>query len=123
MDGSKSPEVAEQINWLCKQIIDNTENIDSLGLKIAECQREYEGSLQVTLTKLDHKIPMKDSTGEEIVGCPATTAEKTAKGLIKDDGFNLKVAEIHYKGCIFKIENYKAVLNAKQSIFRHLSET
>lgn len=122
-NGSESPQVANQINWLCKQIIEATEKIDGLGLKIAECQRKYDGSLQETLIKLDHKKPMTDATGEEIVGCPTTIAEKTAKGLIKKDGFNLKIAEIQYKGCISKIENYKAVLNAKQSIYRHLSET
>ena len=123
MDGSKSPEVAKQINSLSDKILELCAEIETLGQLKAEAQSEYDGALQVTLIRLDHKDPITDKVGNKIIGCPATTAKDIAKGLIVEDRFKVDIAEINYKACISKIECCKAVLNAKQSIFRHLSET
>jgi len=109
---NKAPlDIAQEMEAICRNIRVLCEPLNKLGLDKATAIADYEQARQVA------EIRLRDE------GIPVTLISSQAKGLCRAQRIASDLAETMYKIQLVKIDAAKAVLNAKQSIFRHLDNT
>lgn len=110
-------EINERIKWLealCKKL-------DDAGKNKADAIANYDVTFAVSMAKLA-RGQVSQIEGEVLPETiPATCLLKYAAGMCKKERGELEIATNGYKSLNTKIESTMATLNAKQSIFRHLS--
>jgi hypothetical protein len=113
--------VQEEINLRISWLEALLKKLDDAGQKKADATANYDVTFAVAMAKLVRgKITQID--GEPLPeNIPATAAAKYAAGICRKEKADLEIATNAYKSLLTKIETTKATLNAKQSIFRHLS--
>lgn len=113
--------VAKQINDRIDQLEDFCRQLDEAGQKKADAIANHDVSFAVAMAKLTRgKITQIE--GETLPDTmPATCVKEYAKGVCKEEKAQLEIATAGYKSLTTKIECLLATINAKQSIFRHLS--
>ena len=109
---NKAPlDIAQEIDSICSNIRTLCQPLDKLGIDKATAIADYEQARQIA------EMRLKDD------GIPVTLIGSQAKGLCREQRIASDLAETMYKIQLVKIDAAKAVLNAKQSIFRHLDNT
>lgn len=105
-------EVAKKIDALCIDIAKKCENIAKFvqSERLASAMAEYDKAIELALAQLESD------------GVPVTIRKDKAKGMCKDQLFNLRSLEIRWKAMLSILEATKARLNGYQSVNRHLSE-
>ena len=98
----------DRIQYCQKQILDLTAQLDEAGEAKARTERDYDKAMQTALIELQDK------------GTRAAEIKDLAKGMIADQKYAMVLAEVKYKAINTKIEANKSVMNAQQSIFRHM---
>lgn len=106
-------EVAKKIEGLCDSIGTKCKDIAKFVAsdKLASAMAEYDKAIELALAQLESD------------GVPVTIRKDKAKGMCKDQLFNLRSLEIKWKAMLSILEATKARLNGYQSVNRHLSET
>ncbi len=113
--------VADQINERINRLEELCTKLDEAGQKKADATANYDVSLAVAMAKIVRGA-ISQVDGEPLPdSIPGTVAEKYAKGVCKQEKADLEIATNAYKSLTTKIEVLTATINAKQSIFRHLS--
>ena len=105
--------IGQRILALCDAIKKIEENVAKFAKseKLASALAEYDKAIELAIAQLQSE------------GIPVTVAKDKAKGMCKDQLFNLKSLEIKWKAMLSILESTKARLNGYQSYNRHLSET
>jgi hypothetical protein len=113
--------VQNQINERIKRLEELCTQLDEAGQKKADAIANYDVTFAVAMAKLTRgKISQID--GETLPDTmPATCVKEYAKGVCSKEKAELEVATHRYKSLTTKIDTLLATINAKQSIFRHLS--
>jgi len=122
-------EVQEDINRRIGWLENLLKKLDKAGQDKADAIANYDVTFAVAMAKLSRgKISQieyeeKSETKNVLLpeAIPATVLAKFAAGLCWKEKAALEIATNEYKGLHTKIETTMATLNAKQSIFRHLS--
>ena len=104
-------QVAKEIEKYCDKIASLLTPINELGIAKANALGDYEQAIQIA------ELRLKDD------GIAVTLIKGQSRGLCRDKRIACDIAESAYKAQIVKIEAAKAILNAKQSIYRHLDNT
>ncbi len=119
------PQIAQDIEKLGAEIRTRLGKLDKYGKDIAKASNAYDLELGKTMAALEMGQIFTMSDGKHIKDLGASNRDKLAKAVLADNKLieNKILAETQYKGLISQIEGLKAVLNSKQSIWRHLSET
>lgn len=113
--------VANQINDRIKRLEELCSELDEAGQAKADAIANYDVSLAVAMAKITRGA-ISQIEGELLPdNIPASAAEKYAKGTCRKERATLEVASHRYKSLSTKIDTLLATINAKQSIFRHLS--
>jgi len=113
--------VSKEINRRIERLEQLTAELDEVARTKATCIAQYDKALAITMLKLSHGRGMKLDDIEIKDKIPATLIPKIAAGIVESEKLDLEMAIGQYKALITKIETLGATLNAKQSIFRHLS--
>ncbi len=105
--------VAQKIDALCGSIKTKAEGIAKFvdSEKLANAMANYDKSIELALIELEHQ------------NVPVTIREKRAKGMCRDQLFELRSLEIKWKAMLAIMEATKARLNGQQSVNKHLDNT
>jgi len=103
-------EVAKKMNALCDSIHDKSVTIAKFAdsEKLAMALANYDKSIELALVQLEHE------------GVPVSVREKRAKGMCRDQLFEVKSLEIKWKAMLTILEATKTRLMGQQSINKHL---
>ena len=113
--------VANQINARIKRLGELCKKLDEAGQKKADAIALYDLSYAKAMAMIGLS-KVNTIEGEQLPESrPATVLGKYAAGLCWKEKAGLEIATNEYKSLITKIECMLAEINAKQSIFRHLS--
>ncbi|KKN75847.1 hypothetical protein LCGC14_0377230 [marine sediment metagenome] len=113
--------VHEAIEKRIKWLEDITKRLDDVGNIKAIALGDYDKAIAIATAKLALGT-VKEVCGVAIDGKPpATLIKKLAEGMCSDERVTQEIATNAYKSIITKIGVLSATLNAKQSIFRHIS--
>jgi len=104
--------IGQRILAICDAIKKIEENVAKFAKseKLASAMAEYDKQIELALARLESD------------GIPVTIRKDHAKGLCKDQLFNLRSLEIKWKAMLSILESTKARLNGYQSYNRHLAE-
>ena len=113
--------VQSQINERVKRLEELCTELDEAGQKKADAIALYDLAYAKAMAMIGLS-KVNTIEGEQLPEArPATLLGKYAAGLCWKEKAGLEVATNEYKSLITKIECMLAEINAKQSIFRHLS--
>lgn len=113
--------VADQINERIKRIEELATELDKVSDEKAEAMRIYAVEFAKAMARLTRK-KISQLDGEILPeSIPATVVKEYAKAVCAREMADVEIATNKYKSLITKIDTIAATLNAKQSIFRHLS--
>ena len=113
--------VANQINERIKRLEELCAELDEAGQKKADAIALYDLTYAKAMAQIGlSKVNVID--GEQLPdNRPATILGKYAAGLCWKEKAEVEIATNEYKSLTTKIDCLLATINAKQSIFRHLS--
>lgn len=114
-------EVQKEINARIKRLEELTADLDNVATCKAAAMAQYDKALAITMLKLTFGRDIELDGVQIDSKIPATLIPKIAAGIVESEKLDLEQASAMYKALITKIETLSATLNAKQSIFRHLS--
>ena len=103
---------AEKIMYCSNQVIELMEGLEEAGEARAAAECDYDKEMGKVVATMDEDRKYRSAAVKDI-----------AKGKCADLRATAIIAETNYKSLITKIEGHKAVMNAQQSIFRHLDAT
>lgn len=115
--------VAKSIEARIAKLETITGKLDEAGNIKALAIGDYDKAIAIATAKLALGT-VKEVCGEPIEGKPpATLIKKLAEGMCSEERVAQEIAIVGYKSVVTKIEVLQATLNAKQSVYRHLSHT
>jgi len=115
--------VAKQIDARIKKLEELTGKLDAAGDRKANAIADYDLAFAIAMAKIAFG-KVNQIEGEQLPdNRPATVLTKYAAGACHKEKCELEIATNLYKSLLTKIETTSATLNAKQSIYRHLSHT
>ena len=102
--------VAKKIDALCENIRKKSASIAKFAdsEKLAMALANYDKSIELALVQLEHD------------GVPVSVREKRAKGMCRDQLFEVKSLEIKWKAMLCIMDATKSRLLGQQSINKHL---
>lgn len=116
------PELVKTMDVLMRQIGIFRKQLEGLGSDKAQTIAQYDRKICTTLVGLREGESYRIGD-KEIKQLPVSILDKVAKGICWEERLQMELADAKYKACITNIEALKALLNAHQSIYRHLDET
>lgn len=104
--------IGQKILAVCKSIEKKGEDIAKFVAsdKLPSAMAEYDKAIEIAIAQLQ---------SDDV---PVTVVKDRAKGMCKDQLFNLRSLEIKWKAMLSILEATKARLNGFQSYNRHLAE-
>lgn len=105
--------VARKIDALCGSIKTKAEDIAKFvaSEKLANAMAEYDKAIELALIELEQQ------------NVPATVRKDRAKGMCKEQLFELRSLEIKWKAMLSIMDATKARLIGQQSVYKHLDST
>ena len=111
--------VRSQIEYCNKEILKCCDKLESAGNKHAEAIAKYDCAIGITEIELRNGVEIEHK-GRKVKDPPVTLIRDIAKSINWELKLEQERADKYYKSVTSKIDSYKAILNANQSIYRHL---
>lgn len=114
-------DIAEKIRLRIEALEIASDALEQKGKEKARAIAKYDKEMAVVLIRLraGHTLSLD---GQAIQNPPATIMERIARGICSSERMALELAESNYKSTTAKINAHEAILNANQSLFRHLDK-
>jgi hypothetical protein len=115
------PQIAKQIEDINEEIRQRLALLKEYGEDVAKAKSEYDKAVAINMVLL--------AGGEDVcIGSKtirdlgASNRKKLAEGVAWKQMFDKELASKKYKSLVTQIDSLEAILNSKQSIYRHLDE-